>query len=259
MREKALFLVPFNRRPWKKIPDDPPRGTDVTHHEDGTNSAAKFLQRVFLPLRTSLGRFKPVFEPIQPYFGREDPPTEDGSVKSGSEHSTGFDTQASVSSDSRAGSIVSASRRSFGRFLILVRGNEDVTPAKAEGMYAWLDTGCVKNLMDWRHFARLEESHKIRLEPSDVDIVTLNGKRMKVHGIARGLLWGFCEGFKTYKSDFYVLKMDLFDALVGWETIFEYDLLQLGVDPKLHLDKTREKDKSRRKLLREIKKTFAAI
>jgi hypothetical protein len=259
MREKALFLVPFNRRPWKKIPDDPSRGTDVTHHEDGTNSAVKFLQRVFLPFRTSLGRFKPVFEPTQPYFGREYPPTVEGSVNSGSEHSTGFDTQASVSSDSRTGSIASASRRSFGRFPILVRGNENVTPAKALGMYAWLDTGCVKNLMDYRHFARLEEPDKIRFEPSNVDIVTLNGKRMKVHGIARGLLWGFREGFRTYISDFYVLEMDLFDALVGWETIFEYDVLQLGIDTKLHLDKTREKEKTRRKLLREITKNFAAI
>jgi hypothetical protein len=113
--------------------------------------------------------------------------------------------------------------------------------------------------MDCRHFARLEKPHKIRLEPSDVDIVTLDGKRMKVHGIARGLLWRLHEGFRTYKSDFYVLEMDLFDALVGWETIFEYDLLQLGADTKLHIDKTREKEKSRRMLLRELTKTLAAI
>ncbi|KAL2845645.1 hypothetical protein BJY01DRAFT_214027 [Aspergillus pseudoustus] len=132
-------------------------------------------------------------------------------------------------------------------------------PKDALGMNAWLDTGSVRDLMDYRHFDRLKETHNIRLEPSDVDIVTLNDEEIEVHGIARNVVWQLREGYKTYHSDFYVLKMDQYDVLAGWDTIFKYELLKLGPDIKSHNDKTREKEKHWRRRQRELTKSFPGI
>jgi hypothetical protein len=119
-------------------------------------------------------------------------------------------------------------------------------------MNALPDTGCVKDLMDRRHFNRLARKHNIRMYRSKVDVMPLGGEPMVVYGIARGVIWQLSNGFKTYKSDFYILDMDQYDVLISRKTIFEYELYNHGTDTEIHLRRTRENEERRLQALGDI-------
>ncbi|KAL2812513.1 hypothetical protein BJX63DRAFT_244614 [Aspergillus granulosus] len=235
IRATVSSILLFNSDTRENSPVDPARAEDATHLND-VSLPRKVLRRLSQRLGLFFKRPKPVV----------------GSPQSDFAHSINSDTQASISSDSSTESMKSTSRQTFGPYHILVRGNEHITPKEVWGMMAGLDTGSKVNLMSRHHFDRLQRAHNIQMYRARKDIVPLNGKQMKAHGIARGVLWQFGKGFKTYKSDFYILDMDQFDVLIGEKTISKYELLSPGADTQRHLRRTRENEERQQQERREI-------
>ncbi|KAL4867947.1 hypothetical protein BDV12DRAFT_197807 [Aspergillus spectabilis] len=160
--------------------------------------------------------------------------------------STCIGVHGSVNSDSRSGSSISIDRRNCLRTKILVRLPED-RPDHALLMIASLDTQCWgADLMALRQFERLNKDNRIVLHPVDAVIEPLKGPPVRVVGIARGLTWTLEEGYRTYTTDFYVIDMDRYDVLIGWDTIFKYELLHTGADLGYHAWRTAQKAAARR-------------
>ncbi|KAL2842869.1 hypothetical protein BJX68DRAFT_159251 [Aspergillus pseudodeflectus] len=242
IRAKTSSFLSSTRRFRKKNTVDSTRGADEAHLEDEPTSSVKRFQKIFRHLGVLLTDFKPTIEPLQSRLDVEESRERGSDSSSDSAYSARSDTQASTRSNSQ-------------QLQILVQGCEGVTPEHALGMCAFLDTGCAKDLMAYRHFLRLKQAHGIELEESNVEVMPLNDRPMEVYGIARGLLWQLDEeGFRTYTSDFYIVDMDQFDVLISWETARKYNLLDYGADIQEYLMKVRERKKHRRKLERKLRK-----
>ncbi|KAJ0425122.1 hypothetical protein BJY00DRAFT_202996 [Aspergillus carlsbadensis] len=251
MRTKASSISLFNRIR-RNTPVDSTLAADEPHLEDSPTSLLELLQRLFRRMHLASDKTKPAVERPRSPLNSEGPRRSNSSTLSDSGHTTSSITQASASSGHGTGSTASTSRRNSGLLHILVRGREEIHPEDALGMNAWLDTGCVKDLMDRRHFDRLARVHNIQMYRSKVDVMPLGGEPMVVYGIARGVIWQLGKGFKTYKSDFYILDMDQFDVLISRKTIFKYKLYNLGTDTEIHLRRTREHEERRLQALREL-------
>ncbi|KAL3458637.1 hypothetical protein BJX64DRAFT_220803 [Aspergillus heterothallicus] len=253
IRETASSIPLFNRRPRKNSPDNIARAADATYPNDPAMSHRGFLQSLIRSLRFSSKELNPEISrhPQSPVVSRN-PRQSDSSTLSDSAQSSDSGAQASTSSSRSTESTILTSSRNSERFHILVKGHENIRPEEALGMNACFDTGCAGDLMGRHHFDRLKREHNIRMYPSKADIVSLCGKRIKVHGIARRVIWQLGKGYKTYKSDFYILDMDQFDVLIGRDTIFDYNIYNLGTDIATHLRRTRENEERRLQELREI-------
>ncbi|KAL2869833.1 LEA domain protein [Aspergillus lucknowensis] len=167
------------------------------------------------------------------------------SLSSNPTASTHLNATGSASSDSLMGISISVARQNSGMISILVRRPED-SPKNAIPMIASFDTECRGgNLISLRHFNRLREYGNVPFEPVDGEVELLQGEPVRLLGIARGLTWQLELGFKTYTSDFYIVDMLRYDALVGRDTIFKYELLQRGADYAHHLERQEARRRKR--------------
>ncbi|KAL4932084.1 retropepsin-like aspartic protease [Aspergillus undulatus] len=117
---------------------------------------------------------------------------------------------------------------------------------------ASIDTQCKgANLMRREIWDRLNADGRRNMEDSDdFHIRNLGTQKIPVLGIARGLEWQFKNGQRTYTSDFLIIDMNQFDALIGTDTIWQYRLVEPGADLQHHLEMSARKAKRMERNLR---------
>ncbi|KAL4791894.1 hypothetical protein BDV19DRAFT_369616 [Aspergillus venezuelensis] len=113
------------------------------------------------------------------------------------------------------------------------------TPSNTVLMRALLDTGFEGSecLMNDEHFQKLNIPE---LEPYEGEIEAVDGGRVAILGIARGLVWQVEHGWRTYKSDFIIVDLPKYDVLINNQTIWKNRLFEAGADVAYHLARAAE-------------------
>lgn len=91
-----------------------------------------------------------------------------------------------------------------------------------------LDTQASANLMD----VELQQELELMMEPCDQELVPLQTKtgkdRIKPFGIAKDVSWHFAQREKTFTSDFLVVDMKNYNAILGRKDIKKLEILKSG-------------------------------
>ncbi|PWY63124.1 hypothetical protein BO83DRAFT_324832 [Aspergillus eucalypticola CBS 122712] len=101
-------------------------------------------------------------------------------------------------------------------------------PATKVSALMALDTQASANLMD----VELQQELALMMEPCDQELVPLQTKtgkdRIKPFGIAKGVSWHFAQREKTFTSDFLVVDMKNYNAILGRKDIKKLEILKSG-------------------------------
>ncbi|GAQ45556.1 retropepsin-like aspartic protease [Aspergillus tubingensis] len=101
-------------------------------------------------------------------------------------------------------------------------------PATKVSALMALDTQASANLMD----IELQQELELEMEPCDQELVPLQTKtgkdRIKPFGIAKGVSWHFAQREKTFTSDFLVVDMKNYNAILGRKDIKKLEILKSG-------------------------------
>ncbi|KAL2863170.1 retropepsin-like aspartic protease [Aspergillus lucknowensis] len=113
---------------------------------------------------------------------------------------------------------------------------------------ASIDTGCDGiNLMNMECWELLNEDEPRPLEPvQGLYVQPLGSNRIQVEGVVRAVEWHLRNGSRTYTDDFYIIRMERFDVLLGSDTISKHKLVEPGPDLRKHLTRTRQREEAAR-------------